>query len=98
MFLVLHRVEFVFYLSTHVSSFTSCRVCTLSTHAFSFICFFIDVISRFVSKISKKCFSLQIITFCGVILFTNMVAFVLMLGLESPMIGLEKALLPKRKD
>ena len=39
----------------------------------------------------------MIVLYLGVVFLVNMVAFVLMLGLESPMIGLEKALLPERK-
>ena len=38
-----------------------------------------------------------IVLYLGVVFLVNLVAFVLMLGLESPMIGLEKALLPERK-
>jgi len=38
-----------------------------------------------------------IMTYFGTLVLVNMAAFVFMLGLEAPMIGMEKALLPQRK-
>uniref|UniRef100_A0A2C9L8D0 Acyltransferase 3 domain-containing protein n=1 Tax=Biomphalaria glabrata TaxID=6526 RepID=A0A2C9L8D0_BIOGL len=38
-----------------------------------------------------------VISYLGILLFTYLASFVLMLAIESPMIGLEKALLPKKR-